>query len=47
MVSMATHSEFEKGAQLLLILLLITTKLNTKVKLRHMPITHLLHMQII
>ena len=51
MVSMATHSEFEKGglptklliSQLLLILDYLTLY---KLKLRHRPIIPLLHMQI-
>ena len=51
-VSQATHKETEKGVRLqnypyLSCYLFYTTKLNSKIKLRHMPIIYLLHMQII
>ena len=51
MVSMATHIGFENEGMptkiLISQLLLILTKLNTNLKLRHRPIIPLLHMQII
>ena len=51
MVTMATHSEFENGACLqnysYLSCYLSQSILNTRFKIRHKPIIHLLHMQII